>query len=597
MRLRSVAGRAEQISGTDPLAIDTDAAPEVRFLRAATDTMPMTWGWRRPVVLLPSSFRKWDRERQTVTIQHELAHIKRSDWLTQTLAQLVGALYWFHPLVWLGLRRMRIEADRACDDMVLRAGVKASSYAGHLLEVAREFRRAGLRPWVAIAMAWPSTLDQRVHYVLDSAVERAGLGRRGQLAAALGVAALVLSVPSVEAVGQTGTEPPLPPVSVQQAPAIKFAPVVAPEPPLPAERADRVAPPRRAQVLLAQAQPVPAPPLPPEPPLWPADEFDQDRLAQVNEQMREADEEMRRASEEIRRTAEELRRQEIELGRRNRPAPLSAEAMQTAATALRKALSSPDADVRAEAAEALGDLGSSEPANLEALSAALADAEPEVQRSAAESLGQLLRSDSQMPPDEALRWLTPAIESADAQVRAEAAQALGGLRGPRAIELAIRMTEDAEPAVQRQALSSLRRLLRSSDAETARAALPALQRALSHEDPQVRRQVVETLGTLRSIAEEVIPLLAAAAEDPDPEVQRGAVEALGNISASRGALPRRGGLMRGFASGIVGGVARGVAEGIAADINDRIARHIESRVAERIGEYDVAGESVVGERP
>jgi HEAT repeat protein len=140
-----------------------------------------------------------------------------------------------------------------------------------------------------------------------------------------------------------------------------------------------------------------------------------------------------------------------------------------------------------------------------------------------------------MPPDDAVRWLTPALSSPDAGVRREAAGALGRLRGTAAINAATKLVGDADPHVQREAIEALGRLLRSSDAEAARSALPVLQQALQHDNPDVRRQLVETLGSLHSIADEVVPLLAQAAEDPDPNVQREAVEALGRIS-SRGSL-------------------------------------------------------------
>ena len=97
----------------------------------------MTWGWTKPIVLLPASFLQWSPKRRQMTVLHELAHVKRADWLTQTLAQLVRAVYWFHPLVWVALRRIQLEADRACDDMVLKAGSKASGYAEHLVWAVR----------------------------------------------------------------------------------------------------------------------------------------------------------------------------------------------------------------------------------------------------------------------------------------------------------------------------------------------------------------------------------------------------------------------------------------------------------------------------
>jgi HEAT repeat protein len=151
-------------------------------------------------------------------------------------------------------------------------------------------------------------------------------------------------------------------------------------------------------------------------------------------------------------------------------------------------------------------------------------------------LGHLVRLSKDMPADEAGRWLGPALSSPDAGVRHEAAEALGRLHGQAAIDAAVKLVGDSDPQVQREAIESLGRLLRSSDARAARSALPVFQKALQDEDPNVRRQLVETLGGLRSIADDVVPLLAKAAEDPDAGVQREAVEALGRISSPGAAV-------------------------------------------------------------
>jgi beta-lactamase regulating signal transducer with metallopeptidase domain len=138
----------------------------VLLLRSADDVMPMTWGWLRPVVLLPGEADEWPAERRRVVLLHELAHVKRWDCLAQMVTRIVCAFYWFNPLVWLAARRMCVERERACDDLVLTAGSRASDYSEHLIEIARSFRR--IPQVTAIAMARSSQLEKRVQAIVDA---------------------------------------------------------------------------------------------------------------------------------------------------------------------------------------------------------------------------------------------------------------------------------------------------------------------------------------------------------------------------------------------------------------------------------------------
>jgi beta-lactamase regulating signal transducer with metallopeptidase domain/tetratricopeptide (TPR) repeat protein len=142
----------------------------VRLLQSAENPIPLTWGWWRPVVLLPADAAHWPAERRRLVLLHELAHAKRWDCLTQTVARIVCALYWINPLVWLAARRMCVERERACDDLVLNSGCRASDYATHLVDIARIFRRT---PQLAgIAMARSSQLQGRIAAIVDAARAR-----------------------------------------------------------------------------------------------------------------------------------------------------------------------------------------------------------------------------------------------------------------------------------------------------------------------------------------------------------------------------------------------------------------------------------------
>ena len=162
----------------------------VRLLRSSQEIVPWAAGIRRSVVLLPASASGWSRERLRVVLLHEMAHIRRRDSLTQAIAELAGCLYWFHPLVWLALRRLRVERERACDDLVLRAGTGASDYASHLLGLARSLKPAELSP-VAMSMAG-AHLETRIRAILNPRTNRRALSRTSGAMACVIAAGLVL---------------------------------------------------------------------------------------------------------------------------------------------------------------------------------------------------------------------------------------------------------------------------------------------------------------------------------------------------------------------------------------------------------------------
>ncbi|HEY1707958.1 MAG TPA: M56 family metallopeptidase [Rhizomicrobium sp.] len=135
---------------------------------------PMTWGLLHPVILLPKESRAWSRERLVTVLRHELAHVARRDSFTQALALIGCALYWPNPLVWLGAQALRREAEMAADDAVLISGVRPSTYASELLQIARDCRNRST-VLLPVAMAAPSALEARVKSVLAPTQSRSGV--------------------------------------------------------------------------------------------------------------------------------------------------------------------------------------------------------------------------------------------------------------------------------------------------------------------------------------------------------------------------------------------------------------------------------------
>ncbi|MCA9130875.1 MAG: carboxypeptidase regulatory-like domain-containing protein, partial [Planctomycetales bacterium] len=168
--------------------------------------IPMTWGMLQPTILFPHCWRQWDSETRRLVMLHELAHVKRLDVVYQSLARVAVAIYWFHPLVWVALWRIRIEREQACDDCVLMTGETPSNYAQQLLMIASSFRARALPP--AVAMAHSGGLEQRIKALLDQARSRVPLSPRSAFSLTLGslVLALVLAALRLESVSVAATE-------------------------------------------------------------------------------------------------------------------------------------------------------------------------------------------------------------------------------------------------------------------------------------------------------------------------------------------------------------------------------------------------------
>lgn len=151
---------------------------------------PMTWGAIRPVILLPAYVEEWTDEQRDVVIRHERAHIERRDWLWQGFAQVITAVFWFHPLVWLAAAQIRQEAEHAADDATLATGVQAPDYADRLLAVARKL--SGHAPNPAVAMVRQPALTSRIAAILDTARTRTGASGSARLGVVLAAAALLV---------------------------------------------------------------------------------------------------------------------------------------------------------------------------------------------------------------------------------------------------------------------------------------------------------------------------------------------------------------------------------------------------------------------
>ena len=199
----------------------------VRLLRDAGATMPLTWGVRRPTVLVPADADAWPAERRRAVLLHELAHVARRDCLTQTLAAIACALYWPLPGVWWAAARLRVERELACDDRALgEPGMRPHDYAAQLLAIARGHRAPTALTALAVTMASPSQLEVRLRAAIDGARPRRAPGRWATAVAALLTAVLLLPLAALRAgVAPAAQQPPIAPSAPRVA---RPSPVVPP---------------------------------------------------------------------------------------------------------------------------------------------------------------------------------------------------------------------------------------------------------------------------------------------------------------------------------------------------------------------------------
>ncbi len=128
--------------------------------------IPMTFGWLKPTILLPTEVEEWETEKLQQVILHELIHIQRKDYLFHGLSLLVQSIYWFNPLVWKAVADYRIGSEWACDETVILQGTDQFSYAENLVAIAaNQHRKMGQ---VAFSFAKTSDLAGRIKRLLAS---------------------------------------------------------------------------------------------------------------------------------------------------------------------------------------------------------------------------------------------------------------------------------------------------------------------------------------------------------------------------------------------------------------------------------------------
>lgn len=134
-RLRSVQGSADGLpsdwnSHLNSMAQRIGVLRPVRLLAAVRVDVPCTFGWLAPIILVPvGAMSDLSPEQVRAILAHELAHIRRHDYLANLVQSMIESLLFYHPAVWWVSRQIRIERENCCDDIAADACGSPMTYA------------------------------------------------------------------------------------------------------------------------------------------------------------------------------------------------------------------------------------------------------------------------------------------------------------------------------------------------------------------------------------------------------------------------------------------------------------------------------------
>jgi beta-lactamase regulating signal transducer with metallopeptidase domain len=280
----------------------------VRLLVSPHATAPLSWGIAPAWILIDPETAGRPEQAESV-VAHEMAHIRRFDWLALVGSHLAVALFWFNPLVWVLRRRLTQEAELAADSDAIRE-IGRADYAQVLLSVAA--RPPGPRVANGMALA-RGTLPHRIATLLKDGAHRPAsrILPAMLLVFGLGMTAPLAAMKLVPAVSPGVSGVVLRTVSATPAPAVRGGDEVRTRAVLVREPGGRM---RRAPAPSAPPPPASAPapqPPAPEPGMILGKPFKQVVLSKPGKQMILLPD-PRQVVEDGRRTTEEGRRQSIE---------------------------------------------------------------------------------------------------------------------------------------------------------------------------------------------------------------------------------------------------------------------------------------------
>lgn len=175
----------EVVSAARAIAADVELRlqPSIR--------QPVTFGWRRPVVLLPPRFADLPLDLQRAVVTHESLHVARRDWLSLLAERCVQSLFWFHPAMWWAVDQAQLAREQIVDAAVVTLMRGRRAYLAALYEFADDD--------VAVAPLAATFLRKRHLFARARAIAQKGRAARWRVVACTSCLALLTTIATLGA--------------------------------------------------------------------------------------------------------------------------------------------------------------------------------------------------------------------------------------------------------------------------------------------------------------------------------------------------------------------------------------------------------------
>ncbi len=207
----------------------------LRVCASSSAQMPMTIGWRKPLIILPQDLAQSLTSAECDSVlAHELAHIQRHDYAINFAMRFVQCVFFFHPAVWLIGKQLVIERELACDDWAVKLTGEPRRYAGCLTRLVELLSES--KPLLAATgiLFGKHIITRRVEMILNRDRNATTFVSKPALAYAIALATFCIAICST-----LSPVIAVPLAQKPQAPAPKPAAPRAPKAPTPAPAAPR----------------------------------------------------------------------------------------------------------------------------------------------------------------------------------------------------------------------------------------------------------------------------------------------------------------------------------------------------------------------